>query len=289
MEIFVVDAFSSIRFSGNQAGVVILNRDMDFPDDEFMRSLAAELKHSETAFVKQIGEREYKIRYFTPASEVELCGHATIASFCVLRDKKHIEYGGYALSILAGELEVEVGADSIWMGMAGPVDMGELDEIDTETLYRAYGLTEADCPRDLRPRRVCTGISDIMMPVKSIAALNGAVQNEETVKELSHKLGVVGVHMFCLSECEEATAHCRNFAPLFGISEESATGTANGALTYYLYKFGIIKTDEMNSFIQGEAMGRRSVVLTRLQADGESVSITVGGNAVATLCVSLEC
>ena len=84
------------------------------------------------------------------------------------------------------------------------------------------------------------------------------------------------------------TAHCRNFAPLFGISEESATGTANGALTYYLYKFGIIKTDEMNSFIQGEAMGRRSVVLTRLQADGESVSITVGGNAVATLCVSLE-
>ena len=58
MEIFVVDAFSSIRFSGNQAGVVILNRDMDFPDDEFMRSLAAELKHSETAFVKQIGERE---------------------------------------------------------------------------------------------------------------------------------------------------------------------------------------------------------------------------------------
>ena len=45
----------------------------------------------------------------------------------------------------------------------------------------------------------------------------------------------------------------------------------------------------MNSFIQGEAMGRRSVVLTRLQADGESVSITVGGNAVATLCVSLEC
>ena len=81
MKIFVCDAFSSKIFKGNQAGVVILGEKENYPDKILMKNIAAELKHSETAFVKKIDDKKFKIRYFTPTEEVELCGHATIFSF----------------------------------------------------------------------------------------------------------------------------------------------------------------------------------------------------------------
>lgn len=85
MELYVADAFTTTRFSGNQAGVALLRAE-NFPEETLMRALAGELKHSETAFVRQTGEKAFHIRYFTPAEEVDLCGHATIAAFTVLRD-----------------------------------------------------------------------------------------------------------------------------------------------------------------------------------------------------------
>ena len=84
MRIFVCDAFSSEVFKGNQAGVVILDEKENYPDENFMKNIAAELKHSETAFVKKIDNKTFKIRYFTPTDEVELCGHATISVFSTL-------------------------------------------------------------------------------------------------------------------------------------------------------------------------------------------------------------
>ena len=96
MKLYVADAFTTQRFSGNQAGVAVLGTE-PFPAEELMRALAGELKHSETAFVRQTGEKSFHIRYFTPAEEVDLCGHATIASFTVLRDTGAIGPGDYAL------------------------------------------------------------------------------------------------------------------------------------------------------------------------------------------------
>ncbi|MBQ4475711.1 MAG: PhzF family phenazine biosynthesis protein, partial [Bacteroidales bacterium] len=75
---------------------------------------------------------------------------------------------------------------------------------------------------------------------------------------------------------DKYTACVRDFAPLYGIPEESATGTANAALTYYLQQNGIITASGDYSFAQGEAMGRPSVVATRITADGP---IYVGGTA----------
>ena len=75
--------------------------------------------------------------------------------------------------------------------------------------------------------------------------------------------------------------HCRNFAPLYGIDEESATGTSNGALTYYLYRRGLVFLGKTNLFVQGEAMGKPSKVYSRLtQGENGAVSIRVGGSAV---------
>ena len=66
MKLYVVDAFTTRKFSGNQAGVALLGRDEDYPDDGFMQTLAAELKHSETVFVKRLGPESVRLRYFTP-------------------------------------------------------------------------------------------------------------------------------------------------------------------------------------------------------------------------------
>ena len=79
MKFYIVDAFTTEVFVGNPAGVVILPDGADFPSDEVMVKTAAELRYSETAFIKNLGGGEFNIRYFTPAAEVELCGHALSA------------------------------------------------------------------------------------------------------------------------------------------------------------------------------------------------------------------
>ncbi len=81
-------------------------------------------------------------------------------------------------------------------------------------------------------------------------------------------------HPFALAD-DSHTAHVRDFAPAYGVPEESATGTANAALTHYLATNGLISTGD-HSFLQGETMGRPSVVATQLSPDG---NIRIGGTA----------
>ena len=100
MKFFIADAFTKEVFGGNPAGVVILGEGNDFPDDETMRKTAAELRYSETAFIKFLSEADadgaynaFNVRYFTPAAEVDLCGHATIATFSCLREAGLVKPG----------------------------------------------------------------------------------------------------------------------------------------------------------------------------------------------------
>lgn len=281
MELYVADAFTTVRFSGNQAGVALLGAG-EFPAESLMRALAGELKHSETAFVKQTGPKAFHIRYFTPAEEVDLCGHATIAAFTVLRDTGAIAPGDYALHTRSGDLEIGVGADAVWMDMAAPQDGRSFSEVEQEELYAAYGLTLADRPEGLEPQAVSTGLMDILLPVKDLETLERAEQNEAQVTRLSEHYNVVGVHMFC-PHTPDAAAHCRNFAPLYAIPEEAATGTSNGALTYYLYRRGLIQAGADNRFVQGEKMGKPSEILSRITEDGSGVKVRVGGRALLTL------
>lgn len=288
MKLYVVDAFTTQRFSGNQAGVTLLNAGEDFPQDDFMRALASELKHSETAFVKALGSGHFQLRYFTPAGEVNLCGHATIAAFTVLREEGVIALGTYTASTLAGELYIQVEESVIWMDMAPPKRVRSFDEIESEELYAAYGLTVADASEGYIPAAVSAGLVDILLPVKSLEILERAQQNEAEVVRLSRKYEVVGIHMFCPTLTGKATCHARNFAPLYAISEEPATGTSNGALTYYLYECGKIKAGEENIFIQGEKMGRPSVIYSRLSLVDGAAAVKIGGKAVVVLRCYLE-
>lgn len=275
-----MDAFSSRIFGGNQAGVVLPDRDLS---NETMQQIAAEFKHSETAFVRLFTDGSVQLKYFTPAGEVELCGHATIASFALLRKLHWIENGVHTALTKSGKLSVEVNESTVWMDMAEPKSLKTLDDSDIETLYAAYGLTAADRPDDLMPELVSTGLADIMMPVRDHETLMRAVQNEDAVSAISRRFDCTGVHMFCLGQ--KCTAYCSNFAPLHAIPEECATGTSNGALTYYLFERGIVAEGRENLFLQGEHMHRPSEIRSRLTFKEGKPCVQIGGQAV----MSLEC
>ena len=272
MRFYIVDAFTDSPFGGNPAGVVLLDRGTDFPSDEQMRLVAAELRYSETAFARQDGATAFTTRYFTPTGEIDLCGHATIATFGTMHHEGIVPDGTICHNhTLAGTLEVSVG-DTVLMQMAQPV-VSDV-HVDVERLHRIMAGDAALQWPEWPVEIVSTGLPDIMMPVVNPDALHHLKPDMDALSALSNELGVTGVHAFAIAN-DGYTAHVRNFGPLYGIPEESATGTANAALTHYLLHHRLIDDGAMCRFLQGEAMGRPSVVCTRHTSDQR---IDVGGS-----------
>ena len=114
-----------------------------------------------------------------------------------------------------------------------------------------------------------------MIQVPDAATLNSLQPDMEAIKTVTKAYNAVSFHVLALVN-DGHTAHVRDFAPLYDIPEESATGTANAALTHYLAVKGVIPAMGDFAFLQGEAMGRPSVVSTRIAADG---TLYVGGTA----------
>ena len=309
MKLYIADAFTREVFGGNPAGVVILGEGNDFPEDEVMRKTAAELRYSETAFIKFLSDANadgtydaFNVRYFTPAAEVDLCGHATIASFSCLREAGLVKAGTTVLNkTLAGDLDIVVGEDSVMMDMAAPEYLGTIDdEAALRELYEVLGITyednipvlEEQCLANggdgsgLKPEIISTGLPDIMLPAATREELAKMAPDFPALTELTRRLDVVSVHAFTLDGGkhrggsanggrDDVTAYCRDFAPLYDIDEEAATGTANGSLTYYLQRNELIPSSAECLFIQGEAMGRPSEI--RSVVNGSAIK--VGGSA----------
>ena len=268
MKYYIVDAFTDKPFGGNPAGVVLLDGDV-FPKESLMLQVAAELRYSETAFVRRYSEKEFTLRYFTPKAEVELCGHATIATFALLHHEVGVT-GQCLCHTKAGDLSIEVGP-KVMMQMATPNIVKTVE--DTKEIYCALGL-ENNAPT-LPVMIASTGLPDFMIPVDDVETLQHLHPDMNAISEITEKYNAVSFHVFAFDD-DGFTAHVRDFAPLFGVPEESATGTANAALTHYLQQNGCIPPTGDFSFLQGEAMGRPSVVATRVTADG---IIYVGGTA----------
>ena len=272
LKYYIVDAFTSESFGGNPAGVVLVGD--TFPSERLMQQVAAELRYSETVFVQRQAIDEFHLRYFTPCSEVDLCGHATIAAFGVLWRHGMVDDQVPIINhTLAGDLKVSIGPQ-VMMQMATPTVVDK--RVDPERLHRIMASNSTPQWPDLPIEVVSTGLPDIIMPVKDLELLNALQPDMAALSALSQELDVVGVHAFALTD-DGYTAHVRNFAPLYGVPEESATGTANAALAHYLQRRGRVTVGDGCRFMQGEAMQRPSVVATTLHADG---SIWVGGDSV---------
>lgn len=298
-QFFIVDAFTDKTFGGNAAGVVILDENDNFPSDEKMVKLAAELRYSETVFIKpKQGSNEYDFhaRYFTPTDEVDLCGHATIGGVYCLNKTVDLKSSSIRLKTKAGIINVEISENAVLMDMAPPKHIATFDEYPLlERIYASMGIS---VPSDesiskLKPMSISTGLPDIMLPIPSKNDLDKMVPNMDMISELSKDLEVVGIHAFatnydnetcyeneaCNETCynnepsSERKVFCRNFAPLYGIDEEAATGTSNGALAYYFYINGMLAPNGVLNVIQGESMQRSSSITATLSQAPSDVSV----------------
>ncbi|MCJ7690012.1 MAG: PhzF family phenazine biosynthesis protein, partial [Clostridiaceae bacterium] len=268
--IYTVNAFSDNPMGGNPAGVVLNAIDLNCSD---MLNISKQMNLSETAFIfpLQNDESDYEVRFFTPTQEVNLCGHATIASFFALASKGIIT-GTDNVKIIkqktkAGILPVELHfknteIQSVMMTQAKPKFVFEVENVDE--LAEIMGLNARDIGIDgytLIPQAVSTGLTDIILPVKSLSALKAINPDFAKLTEYSNNLNIIGVHAFTLeTEEESSTLACRNFGPAVGINEEAATGTSNGALGAYLVENDVLKfTDNINIICeQGYYMNRPS-------------------------------
>jgi PhzF family phenazine biosynthesis protein len=278
IKIFKLNAFTKAGKGGNPAGVVL---ESDSLKEEEMQYIANKVGASETAFIQKSIFADFKIRYFTPTDEVDICGHATIAAFKILVEKMGIFQGEYSIETRAGILEVRVEDDRIYLSQALP----KFDQvIGKEEIIHSLNIKVNDLNEDLPIQIVSTGLRDILIPIRNREALNTINPNFDEIKTISQKYNVIGYHLFTLDSAPTLTAHCRNFAPLYDIPEESATGTSNGALTCYLHKYNVIANNSSRLvFEQGYAINASSEIISRFELDerGEIGKIEVGGTATS--------
>lgn len=283
INIFQVDAFTDKSFKGNPAGVV---PDSRLLTDEQMQKVAKEMNLSETAFVIPINDELYEVRFFTPISEVDLCGHATIATFYLLAKKGYIKSIQNGMKTVyqntkAGRLAVYLNyvngkIDKVYMEQVTPNNLGKLADIDK--LIKVLGIEKGDIGiggEIVDPEIISTGLPDIILPINKKEVLDNLKIDMDLLTKLSQDNDVVGLHVFYLPEKESEVVYTRNFAPLLGINEESATGTSNGALIYFLKKNGFIKNSEILAY-QGESMDRLSEIYCNID---DNSRVYVGGRA----------
>lgn len=286
VNVYKLNSFTKTKEGGNAAGVVI---DADSLSEKQMRKIATILGFSETAFILQSNAADFKVRFFTPKEEVTLCGHATIATFYTMASLGLLKPGTYKQETKAGILKIEIKEDNTVM-MNQPVPVFS-EIIDKEELADSLNIEASQMPEDLSVQVVSTGLRDIMVPVKSSKILNAIKPDMEKIKKVSRKYNVVGYHVFTLESLHGAHANCRNFAPLYDIPEESATGTSNGALGCYLYHYGKINNEQASNIVfeQGYSMKKPSEILVSLTVrENEILEVKVGGNAMNLALLEVE-
>lgn len=269
VDVYVTSAFSKDNQGGNKAGVVLGRPDMTYPKK---MEIAKRLGYSETAFVTDSDKADFKLQYFTPTEEVPLCGHATIAVFSTLKLLDMLDKPDCTIETEAGILNIHIKEDGlVLMEQNRPAYHKVLNpDIFTGCIEKEF--IDHRFPIQI----VSTGLNDIMLPVDSAEHLERLSPDLKMIAGLSRENEAVGVHAFTLSKKSDVTAICRNFAPLYGIDEESATGTANCALACYLFRY--YKQQSQYIFEQGHNMGEISRIIVNLSYHEDVIdSVFVGG------------
>ncbi|MCP1124295.1 PhzF family phenazine biosynthesis protein [Bacillus sp. 3103sda1] len=273
---YLLNAFTKGEKGGNPAGVVLDTKGLT---TEAMQAIANKLNFSETAFVFPSVTSDYEIRYFTPNEEVAICGHATIAAFSLLAQIRAIRKKIYTIKTKAGILSVQMHNNKMISLQQNLPDF--LKTIPREEITKSLNLDEEKLIPDMPIQIVSTGLRDIIIPVRGLSDLLEITPDMKRIAEISKKYNVTGYHVFTLETLHNSTAHCRNFAPLFDIPEESATGTSNAALACYLIKQNK-KFEKYSTFTfeQGYVMNKPSEVVVNVSTNlGNITDVQVGGFA----------
>ena len=253
--IAIVDAFTARAFAGNPAAVCVLGQARD---EEWMQNVAREMNLAETAFLHRRGDG-FDLRWFTPAVEVDLCGHATLASAHWLRETGEIEAGAVVRFFTrSGVLTAQPAAD--WIEMDFPATPDEAAEAPA-------GLVEA---LGVSPEYVGRSCYDYLVEVRS----------EETVRRVRpdfarlRALPARGVIVTSRSATPERDFVSRFFAPAVGIDEDPVTGSAHCCLAAF-WSRRLQKT----SFVAHQISARAGVLKVRLDGD----RVRLAGQAVTVM------
>lgn len=244
---FVVDSFTGTAFQGNPAGVVLLDEPAD---PAWMQSVAAELKHSETAFVETAGEGPKPLRWFTPTVEVDLCGHATLAA-------GHALGGEQVFTTRGGELRTR--AENGRVSMDFPADPPSAAEVDLATALPGVDVKE-----------LVRGRYDLLAVVADAAEVRALKPDFDAIAELSARALIVSAP----GDRPGIDFVSRVFAPAVGVPEDPVTGSAHCLLSpYWSARLGRPELAGEQASPRGGGVG------TRLDRD----RVTLTGQAVTVL------
>ena len=274
IEVILVNAFTADGKGGNPAGVVFNADKLSYAQK---LNVAQAVGYSETAFVSSDSEVDYEVSFFTTTGEVNFCGHATLATFSTLFQMNILTTGVYLQRTKAGMLSVFIESNgNVVMQQKAPKKLGKFSYTDISPLVGIDSniLASTHLPIEV----ISTGLSDVIIPVPN--GYLDVIQPDDTViANFCQRNNLVGLHVFelCLPE-SKFDASCRNFAPLFGISEESATGSSCGALACYLTEHLALGNDYV--FEQGRAMHCNSIITASVKSSNSTITdVKVGGFA----------
>ncbi len=273
MDVQRIASFSNGAIGGNPAGVVLLAEPVE---ESEMARVAADVGFSETAFAVRLDDdRSWRVRYFSPESEVPFCGHATIALGAALGER--VGPGSFDLTLNDASITVEAkpGTDGSMSAILSspPTHSGELSEADLADSLELFGLAPEDLDPRLAPARMNGGAEHIVLPLRERSRLAAMEYDLDEGRLLMTRLGLVTIMLVHIENDQTFTS--RNAFASGGVLEDPATGAASAAFAGYLRDQG---WPHGGSFIinQGEDMGSPSIINVELD-DVTGAPVRVSG------------
>jgi trans-2,3-dihydro-3-hydroxyanthranilate isomerase len=277
IEALKVDAFTDRAYAGNTAGVV---PGSDGLTDAQMQAVAREMNLSETAFVLSptVAGADLKLRYFTPTTEVPLCGHATVGALHALVEAGRLRAPAQLrVETNAGVLPLEV-RDGPTVFLTSPDMPVRPSPLAADELARLLGAEAAALSALLQVN------DDVCVTLRGLDALAKLRPDMDRLAEACRRAGLQGV--VAVSEetrSPEARTHIRYFVPAVGIPEDPVTGVAHMELARYLLATGRLDAPARFTGEQGDSVGRPGQVLVEVDGTREAPVVRVGGRAVTVL------
>ncbi|EAQ46144.1 phenazine biosynthesis protein, PhzF family protein [Roseobacter sp. MED193] len=275
MDVQRIAAFSQGPKGGNPAGVVLLQEEINASE---MARIAAEVGYSETAFAVAQDKTgsAWRVRYFSPESEVPFCGHATIALGAALG--QHQGPGTYALELNNSAITVDaIPSDGEMMARLSspPTKSTAIQAQELKDVMSLFGLEPDDLDPKLAPARIHGGADHILLPLKSRAKLAAMDYDLDAGRRVMRKHGLVTV-MLVFIETDQSFV-VRNAFASGGVLEDPATGAAAAAFAGYLRDAGWPHGGAL-TIRQGEDMGSPSLIQVTLD-NTPGASVQVSGSA----------
>ena len=286
IEVLRYDAFSKTAGQGNPAGIVL---EADGLTDREMQKIAEQAGYNETAFLLPSESADIRIRYFTPGHEMNLCGHATVASLYALLEKGAIEAGAeLKVETKAGVLSVYTASDGnrrflVTLEQAPPCFQSFTGS--RSQLAEALGISEADFHEALPVVYGSTGIWTLLVPVRDLAAIRRMKPVQAEFPNILTEMPRASVHPFCLETIHrDCQLHGRHFSsPYSGTSEDPVTGTASGVMGAYMKTYGKEFCEESRTdFLieQGQEIGKDGKVKIEVAEQNGIMKVRMTGTAV---------